>query len=117
MQSITIDGHLTLEPLELDQAQAIFDLVDKNRTHLRQWLPWLDHSKTVQDTIAFIQADLEQRAKNQSLIFVVCYDKNPIGLVGFIHVNMADRRAKIGYWLAEDYQGKGHYNNRYPHIT
>ncbi len=107
MNIITIDQHLTLEPLTMHYAPAIFNLVEKNRSYLRAWLPWLDHSKTVQDTEFFIRQDLEQRAKNQSMTFVVCLDRNPLGMVGFKDISMENRRAKIGYWLTEDSQGKG----------
>ena len=46
------------------QAEAVFALVDENRDYLREWLPWLDNNRSVDDTRAFIKKSLEQMANN-----------------------------------------------------
>ena len=41
--------HVRLRTLKADDAAPLFAVVDANRARLRQWLPWLDFIKTVQD--------------------------------------------------------------------
>jgi ribosomal-protein-serine acetyltransferase len=39
---LNIDETIRIELINENHAQAIFDIVDKNRTHLRTWLPFVD---------------------------------------------------------------------------
>ena len=43
----------------------MFALTDKNRDYLREWLPWVDGARTVEDTREFIKGSLEQFAANE----------------------------------------------------
>ncbi len=37
-------------------AQELTDLTDRNREHLRAWMPWVDTNGTVEDRKNFIRA-------------------------------------------------------------
>ena len=39
-----------LRLLEERHAEQLADLTDRNREHLRTWLPWVDASRTVEDS-------------------------------------------------------------------
>jgi ribosomal-protein-serine acetyltransferase len=39
-----------LRLLEERHAEQLTDLTDRNREHLGTWLPWVDASRTVEDT-------------------------------------------------------------------
>lgn len=88
-------------------AEACFLLVDKNRNYLRQWLPWVDATITVDDTRAYIQSCISNSEKEESFDFGVWYDSQWIGSIGFHYWDKKNRKDTIGYWLAEDFQGKG----------
>ena len=49
-----------LRLLQTADAQELFTLTNINRTHLRQWLPWLDSIDNVANTRNFIESMLEQ---------------------------------------------------------
>lgn len=61
-----IDHDLELRSLELQHAEELFALVDKNRAHLRRWLPWLDVNTAPEHSRAFIQSTLEKSAKSNA---------------------------------------------------
>ena len=48
------DG-ITLETPTLDDSAELFAVIDTNRAHLRQWLPWLDGTNTVEDEVGFLK--------------------------------------------------------------
>jgi hypothetical protein len=49
---IRIDEETELRIYEERHAQEVAELVDQNRAYLRQWLPWVDNSRTVEDSRA-----------------------------------------------------------------
>jgi hypothetical protein len=55
---LTEDTELRL--LEERHAEELTDLTDRNRQHLRAWLPWVDASRTLKDRKNFIRDSLKQ---------------------------------------------------------
>lgn len=88
-------------------AEAFFNLVDKNRTYLRQWLPWVDATKTVEDTQKYVQSCLSSFEKKEGIDLGIWYEGQWVGSVGFHYWDKINRKDTIGYWLAEGFQGKG----------
>jgi ribosomal-protein-serine acetyltransferase len=88
-------------------AEAVFQSIDRNREYLKQWLPWLDDSKTVEDLRKYIQNDIAEFEKKEGCDFGIWYEGQWIGGIGFSSFGTKDRKTSIGYWLSEDFQGKG----------
>jgi len=61
---INIDEDTDLRIYEERHAREVAALVDRNRAYLRQWLPRVDSSRTVEDSKAFIQHSLQQLAED-----------------------------------------------------
>jgi len=99
------DVHLQL--LEEQDAPALFALTDRNRQHLREWLPWLDITRDVRDTHRFILHTLEQRKQQQGLHYGIWCRGELAGTLGVHAINWQHRRTEIGYWLGQDFQGMG----------
>jgi ribosomal-protein-serine acetyltransferase len=51
-----------LRLLEERHAEELTDLTDRNREHLRAWLPWVDATRTVENRKSFIRGALKQFA-------------------------------------------------------
>ena len=102
-----IDENVSLKLIELKDAERVFELTDQSRTYLKEWLPWLDFTKSVEDTKSFIRGCLKGYAENQSLNTVILYNGEIVGTAGFNSINWSNNTAYIGYWLGEEYQGNG----------
>ena len=102
----TIDEHVRVRPLTRVDAQALFDVVDANRAHLRQWLPWLDFVRRPEDELAFLER-VDARAPGTALVSGIVVDDELAGVVGFNTIDDATAHAAIGYWLAERFGGRG----------
>ncbi|MEK4251698.1 GNAT family N-acetyltransferase [Paenibacillus sp. FSL W7-1287] len=107
MFSYRIDDELQLTLLELRHAQELFELTDRNRTYLRQWLPWVDGTTTVDHTTWFIESTMQQFASNNGFQTAITYQGRIVGCIGLNGIAWGIRKTAIGYWLAADYQGKG----------
>ncbi len=102
-----VDDEIKLRLLESRHADALFALVDANRQHLRLWLPWLDANIAVSDTLHFIQATRRQFADNAGFVAGIWYCDELVGVIGHNRIDWENRISRPGYWLAEEFQGKG----------
>ena len=107
MFRVPIGDDAELRLLEERHAEELFALVDRNRAYLREWLPWLDATKTLEDERAFIRACLETFAAGEGLAIGIWYLGTMAGGIGLNAISHTDRRAAIGYWVAEELQGRG----------
>lgn len=102
-----IHDNLKLKLLDLQDAERIFELTDGSRSYLREWLPWVDYSKTIEDSKEFIKGTRISFASNKSLTAAIIYQNEIVGVAGFNELDWSNKVAYIGYWLGEGYQGKG----------
>jgi ribosomal-protein-serine acetyltransferase len=102
-----IDDEVALALLEEQHAGELFRLVDANRPYLRQWLPWLDANTRPEHTAAFVQLGLRRFAAREGLACGIRFRGALAGVVGLHHIDWANRRTSLGYWVAEEHQGKG----------
>jgi len=88
-------------------ADDLFDLTDRNRQYLRQWLPWLDDVRTADDTKHFLTAQVGRIARGESLHTTIFSDGMIAGVAGFNSIDRINRIGYIGYWLGQEFTGKG----------
>ncbi|MEN2766830.1 GNAT family N-acetyltransferase [Ornithinibacillus xuwenensis] len=107
MFSLEIDEDLTLRLLHQGDAKDLFDLTDRSREHLREWLPWLDQTKTERDSKNFIQSAEQGFIDRNGLTLGIYYHQKLAGVIGFNSFDWTNRIGIIGYWLGEDFIGNG----------
>ncbi|MFC3041078.1 GNAT family N-acetyltransferase [Virgibacillus xinjiangensis] len=104
---LEVDEQITLKILHLSDAEELFLLTDRSREYLREWLPWVDATKTVDDSRGFIQHARKQYAERKGLACGIFYQGCLAGTVAFNSFDWLNRIGYIGYWLAPYHQGKG----------
>ena len=98
---------ITLRILQPHHADALFELTDRNREALRRWLPWLDSTRSPDDTRAFIRSTLDAFARTGAFTCGIWHNTNLCGVIGFNTLDRQNRSARIGYWLDTEHRGKG----------
>ena len=98
---------ITLEKLNLNHTQELYELTELNREYLKQWLPWLDQIKSSSDTRAFIESTIKESSSGGASNFAILYKGSVCGVTGFHEINKLHRVGSIGYWLAKSHMGKG----------
>jgi ribosomal-protein-serine acetyltransferase len=106
MFTLTVDDEVTLELAEEHHAQAIFDLVDRNRDHLRPWMPWVDPTVTVADTLAFLRFVRKEYAEGKQFHANVRHRGDLVGGMG-LRFDRNHDSSELGYWVGADHQGHG----------
>ena len=96
-----------LKLMEERHAPQIFAVVDRERTYLREWLPWVDLSTDVEHTLNFIKTSLLQFAANEGFSAGIWSDGEFMGGIGTHKIDWLNRRVEIAYWIAQKFQGRG----------
>ncbi len=104
---IRIDERLSLHLARPELAEAVFQAVDENRAHLSQWMPWVNGTRSQEDTNTFIRESMQHNSDGSRLTTFITLDGQLAGSLGVVHFNKDHRKCEIGYWLREDLQGQG----------
>lgn len=96
-----------LAPLTPEEAGEIYSLTDANRERLRQWFAWVDSTRSVEDSRAFLQRCLAQEEAGGGPQCAIELDGDLAGIAGFHHLDRGRRCIELGYWLGEAFEGKG----------
>jgi len=98
---------IRLEALCLAHAQPLFELTQRNRSYLRQWLPWLDNVNSLADEVTFVHNCMALAAEAKLYSYAIIVDEQPVGVVTCHDIDRFNRRTSLGYWLSEHMAGQG----------
>lgn len=107
MVTLSVDAQITLRQLRREDAEELFAVTDVNRDQLRAWLPWLDQTRAVAVTAAFIESTLRVAEADTGLHCAIRLNGAIVGVCGYNRIESANRRACIGYWLSAKARGQG----------
>jgi ribosomal-protein-serine acetyltransferase len=105
--SIDVAPGLEIRLPEVGSAQELFALVDCNRHSLREWLPWLDFDRTIDDQTRYIEIMRQKFFQSGILTGCIFFENRIAGIIGFNTIDWANHSAAIGYWLGSEFQKKG----------
>ncbi len=101
-----IDRDIKLSLSIPQYAEELFQLTNNNRDFLKQWLPWLDNVRESSDTREFIELQLLKFQQGKALHVTIFYQDRIAGVLGYL-IDRANNIGYIGYWLGQEYNGKG----------
>lgn len=99
------DAELRL--LERQHAEELFALCDANRARLAQYLPWIDATAGVEDTVAFIEQALAQFTAGDGFHGGIWCEGRLAGCIGMHQIDWQNDSVALGYWVAEEFGGRG----------
>lgn len=107
MLPLELPGGCRLRLVAADDADELYRLVDANRAHLAEWLPWVP-AASLDSIREFIGRALRQADEDDGFQATIVDEAGAIaGFIGFHAVDWNHRSTGLGYWLAEDRQGRG----------
>jgi ribosomal-protein-serine acetyltransferase len=103
---IRVDDDVFLRLHEVRHAEEVFRLSDRDREHLRPWMPWIDGTKSVDDTRAYLRGVVESFTHGREYAFAIMERGEYVGNIGLRVVEDASE-AEIGYWISAGAEGRG----------
>jgi len=104
---LQIDRDVRLSLLDPRHALELFRLVDSNRTHLREWLPFVDEYQSVAAATQFITRNREESSATTCLAMGLWVGEMLAGVVTFDYIDWSNRAALMGFWLGKSFQRRG----------
>lgn len=90
--------------------QEMFDLIQKNRQRLAEFLPWVPFNKSVTDTQVYLDLCHENWLQGSEFNFGIFERENDLymGNISIHQIKWGNHCCELGYWLGKDYEGKGY---------
>ncbi|MGM8365826.1 GNAT family N-acetyltransferase [Virgibacillus sp. W0181] len=104
---VDIDEEISMRMLSVRDAKPLYEMTERSREHLQNWIPWVDEIRTVNDALEFIKQSFHSYAERSGLSAGVFYQQKLSGVIGFNQFDWKNKIGYIGYWLAVDYEGLG----------
>jgi ribosomal-protein-serine acetyltransferase len=98
---------LELRQMEERDAPVVFEGIDRDRADLRQWLAWVDGSKSLEDTLNFIRSEQAKHNTTGEIAAGIWSGQRFAGTIGTHAIDRLNRKVEIGYWLSKDFRGRG----------
>lgn len=104
-----INEEISLKAFGEGDAEEFYYLIIHSKDYLKEWLGWLDSINSPNDTLRNIQAKQKEAAENGGypISFAIVYKGAIVGTIGFNTISKMNKIGSIGYWLGEEYQGRG----------
>jgi ribosomal-protein-serine acetyltransferase len=96
-----------LRILTMDAAGELFALIERNRTRLGDYLPWVHATHGVGDVETFIRGAAEQYAAGLGFQAGIRWRNRLAGCAGIHPIDREHRNASVGYWIDSAAEGKG----------
>lgn len=97
----------SIQQLTEQHASRLFSLVDTNREALRKFW-WEDKTRSPDDSLTYIRQVNSMEATDHIPTRGIFAEELLIGVAGLHSVDWEKRRAEVGYWIGEEYAGRGH---------
>ena len=107
MFKMHIDDDSYISLLETKDAEFLYDLIDRNREHLGEWLKIPGMTLHADDSRRFIERTRLRYANSEGYWLGIWQGKELMGSIGYLYIDQDNRKTEIGYWLGQEYEGKG----------
>ncbi|MDZ5470151.1 GNAT family protein [Bacillus sp. 31A1R] len=107
MFTLKVDSEIELQLFQIHHSEELYQLVDANREHLREWLPWVDSMNSPFQYHSIIPVWLKQFADNNGFNCGIRYKGKLVGCIGLHQIDWNNKSTSIGYYLGHHAQGNG----------
>lgn len=107
MFAFKVDDEIDLELINHNGKEELFRLIDDNREHLRKWLVWVDRRTEPDDFDSIIHSWIQKYADGNGFDAGLRYNGKLVGMLGLHYIDWKNKSTSIGYFLAEEMQGRG----------
>jgi ribosomal-protein-serine acetyltransferase len=104
---LRLDQKTELRVVHPEDAEELYEVVDRNREHLRRWLPWIMPDYSTADMRHFLTEGAAGSAERQSLTMTIRHRGTLCGAIALHRIDERNRSTSIGYWIDEAHEGRG----------
>ena len=98
-------------PPTFELAEEIFEKIDLSRKTLRDWLPWVDGTKSPEDNfIGWVVSQARKWKEGKGFAYLIRSKETKaiLGAIDLMDCNETHKSGEIGYWMSDDAVGHGY---------
>ncbi|QNO15713.1 GNAT family N-acetyltransferase [Alkalicella caledoniensis] len=103
-----VDDNIKLKLLEKHHGKELYDLIENNRSYLEHWLEFAKVLNSTSDCERFIVKALNKFSQGFEVHMGIWVEHTLVGAICIINIDKNCKKAELGYYLGEQYQGKGY---------
>lgn len=107
MMLIYVRENLIMRSLQANDALKVYEVIDENRSYLRNWLPWVDETDSPTVTENVITTWEKEYENKTDIVFGIFERGEYLGNIGLHDLKSSNNSGMIGYWLTKNRQGRG----------
>jgi ribosomal-protein-serine acetyltransferase len=107
MIPLTSATGISIVPVTIGHASALALLVESNIDHLRTYLPHVAELASARDAEAHLEVACARSIKGEVHEWHLFVGSTLCGAIRVKHIDLFDRKAKVGYFIGSHFQGKG----------
>lgn len=107
MLNLKVSQNIEMKQLSVDDAETLFNFVDRNRDYLKNWLNWIDSTQTIEDQKKYLETLSHNVNATSSIDLGIWYENKIIGVIHLTNIDRINKVAALGYCIDENYQYKG----------
>ncbi|MCT4632559.1 MAG: GNAT family N-acetyltransferase [Firmicutes bacterium] len=107
MFTYRVDENIVLKLVDMRDLDIFHGMCVRNYEHLKKWMSWVEVDTPKSKVENFIKGCMRQFADGLGVQCTVYYKGQVCGIIGHNDMNTMHKFVSIGYWLDEDYTGKG----------
>lgn len=104
---LEVTNEIRLYHPSLDFSSSLFRLIDTQRKYLSTWMPWTDKVQSESYILKVLKEDIRYNYGGQKLMTYIFVNEKIVGSVGLVKIDKEHHKAELGYWLSNDYRGRG----------
>jgi ribosomal-protein-serine acetyltransferase len=104
---VPVDAEVSLAPRDPSDAAEIFAIVERHRGDLREWLTWVDSTRSAADVRRYAQYAQAQYERHSAFDYAIRANGRVVGAIGLHSLDWDNRSAQMGYWISPDVRGRG----------
>lgn len=107
LTKLNSDGGISIVPVVVEHAEALALLVQQNAEHLFRYLPALSGLSSTEAARAHLLVAAERASTGEILEWHIFIGDTLCGAIRLRDIDEGDRNAKIGYFIAQTFSGRG----------
>lgn len=106
-EKIELTDEVSLVHFKNVNTNIVYEAIDKNRTYLTEYMPWVEDTQSVSDVNNFFELTIKSIEEESLPNYAIFSFDKFVGIIGINRKDSANKSANLGYWLIEEMQGKG----------
>lgn len=107
---IASDGIVTIRPVRVDDADAIFEAASSSQADIYPWMSWCHPEYTRAESLEWLVMKEEDLRNGDEFVMALIENATGrmLGTVGINMINKMHRYANLGYWVRSDATRRGY---------